>query len=171
MSFQVFRDELFRGDNAGEAIATFGHGGDIIGEIAGVFVVADNDGALHGVVVFKELADEEADGDAFDEEEKEAQGDGHEGNDANRKEAFVDEEIIDNQGADGEDGGEKKAETLGSAGGAKENGLFIEAEGGQNNKHDWDEEDDAEGKVGELGGENIGAGVDVNANEIGGGEG
>ena len=68
MNFKVVRNVFFGGDNASKAIAAFGHRGNIIGEIFGVFMIADNDGALSGVIVFEELANNKADGDALEKE-------------------------------------------------------------------------------------------------------
>ena len=82
---EVFREVFARGNDADELIAGLGGGGNVVGEVVGVFVVPYDDGAKGAVAVTKtEIANEPEDG-AVEDEEEEAKNKRVEGDGANRE--------------------------------------------------------------------------------------
>lgn len=165
---QIGGDIFGAGDNTSEREAGLGIGGDVIGDGFGPLVIADDDGTEGGFTTMFESEIASKANNAAENAEEEKTGDGGiDGHNADWKKVKFEEEIDGNDSHHADERGAKEAGNFGPAAAAEENGLFIEAEAGENDEVDWDEGEHGKDEATGVGGEVEGALIEVGAHEIG----
>lgn len=163
---EILGDEFGGGDNAGEAEATLWIGGDVVGEVFGVFCAADNDGTEGGTGIFEGEAANGADGATEEAEEEKTREDLVESEDTDWKEVEIEEKITGDDRHHADEGGEKEAADLAPTTIMEKDGFAIETEGGQDEEIDWDHNDHGEHELARISLEVKGALIEMGTHEV-----
>ena len=123
-------------------VARFGVGGDVIGEVVGVFIVADDDGAESAVALAKAQAANEAEDDAIEQEEKKTEDESVDSDGAHRKEVARTKKVESDDSHDANHGGDEETPSFATARLASEDAFGVKPQRGKNDDPDGDEEGD-----------------------------
>lgn len=165
---EVLRDVFRASDDTGKAEAGLGVGSDIIGEIFGIFAIADNNDTESGaaVALHGEAADP-ADRATEETKKNEAGEGGVDSHNTDWEKVHIKEEVTSDDGHHADNRGKKKTTDFTPTTAAEKNGLAIEAGGGEDDKVDWNHDEHGEEELARISLKVKGALVKMCAHKIG----